>query len=77
MEANRPRTSMPRRLAAAFRGGAAALSIAAALGAAGCVVSAGGASHGGFPARDGEQARCERDRGVWRPLIADGYCEIG
>jgi len=31
---------------------------------------------GGHSVRNGAAERCERDRGVWRPQIADGYCEV-
>ena len=50
--------------------GGLALALVAALGLAGCAGSAG-ANAG----RDSEAARCERDRGIWRPEIAGGYCE--
>ena len=50
-----------------------ALAVVAALGLAGCAGSAG--ANGGYAGRNDQAARCERDRGIWRPEIAGGYCE--
>jgi hypothetical protein len=49
-----------------------ALALVIAIGLVGCAGSA--SVNGGRAGRD-EAARCERDRGVWRPEIAGGYCE--
>ena len=51
--------------------GCTVLALMAALGLAGCAGSA--AANAG---RDDRAARCERDRGIWRPEIAGGYCEL-
>ena len=78
MQPKERRTFLPGRLAASIRHVIAAVSIGPALVSAGCVAgyNGGDASDAGFAARDGAQARCERDGGVWRPLIANGYCEL-
>jgi hypothetical protein len=62
---------------AAVRGGAA-LALVAMLGLAGCAGSRSGSMDGsdaGYTGRDDRAVRCERDRGIWRPAIAGGYCE--
>ena len=35
-----------------------------------------GATSTATTSADDRAARCERDRGVWRPQIAGGYCEM-
>jgi len=50
-------------------GGLVALSLGCAGGCAGL------APPGVYPPRDPAR-ECERDGGVWRPYINDGYCEI-
>jgi hypothetical protein len=57
------------------RGALAALLLAGALGLAACAASAVGAGPTGTALGD-RAAECDRNRGVWRPHIADGYCEI-
>ena len=69
-----PSRSIGERLAESVRHVVAAAAISAALVSTGCVAGYDGGA-GGLAAQDTEQARCERDRGVWRPLIANGYCE--
>ena len=61
---------------AAVRGAGVALA-SLALGFSGCAsFSAGGGGEAAeYRSYDSEAARCERDRGVWRPQIANGYCE--
>jgi hypothetical protein len=56
------------------------LALVAALALAGCAGSRSGSmshdgSDAGYSGRDDLAARCERDRGIWRPEIAGGYCE--
>ncbi len=51
-----------------------ALWLGAALLATGCATGYnGGAGYGDL---DSPERQCQRSNGVWRPQIANGYCEL-
>ena len=43
----------------------------------GCAIGAnGGGASAGYGNLDSPERQCQRNNGVWRPQIAEGFCEI-